>query len=278
MKSDNLKISIITPSFNSGKYIEQAIQSVVAQEYSNFEHIIVDGGSTDGTIEILRKYPRLKWVSEPDNGQSHAMNKGFEMSTGEIIVYLNADDFFEPEAFKTIVEHLDKDGGVYVIAGEVNVIDDFGNIKTTENSKVTLFEMLHWWKPNPYPCNPVSYFYYREVQSSIGGFDENKNLNMDYDFLLKVASKYKIGKIDNMLGNFRFIKGTKTYQTQGFEYIHIKNDFTKDFWNHLNKIDRLRLYVSYFFRKIDEFIYFSVKYIKSIYRLSHEKWKRTKNQ
>ena len=87
MSTTNLKISVITPSLNSGAYIEEAIQSVLAQQYPNFEHIIVDGGSADETLEILRRYQHLKWISEPDRGQSHAMNKGFRMSSGDIIGY-----------------------------------------------------------------------------------------------------------------------------------------------------------------------------------------------
>jgi len=97
-----MKISVITPSLNSGEHIERAIQSVLAQNYDNFEHIIVvDGLSTDNTLDILKKYPHLTWVSEKDSGQSNAMNKGFAMSSGEIIVYLNADDYFLPEAFRS---------------------------------------------------------------------------------------------------------------------------------------------------------------------------------
>jgi glycosyltransferase involved in cell wall biosynthesis len=97
-----LKISIITPSFNSVNYIERAIKSVLSQDYDNWEHIIVDGGSMDGTLEILKKYPHLVWVSEPDRGQSDAMNKGFQMSTGEIIGYLNADDWYKEDALQYV--------------------------------------------------------------------------------------------------------------------------------------------------------------------------------
>ena len=99
-----MKISILTPSYNSGKYIERAIESVVDQGYDNWEHIIVDGGSTDGTAVILKKYPHLKWISEPDKGQSDAMNKAFEMSNGDIIGYLNADDWYELSIFSLIAD------------------------------------------------------------------------------------------------------------------------------------------------------------------------------
>ena len=86
---------MLTVSFNSGPFLEKAIQSVIQQDYQNIEHIIVDGGSTDTTIKILKKYSNLTWISEKDSGQCDAMNKAFSLSSGEIVVYLNADDYFE---------------------------------------------------------------------------------------------------------------------------------------------------------------------------------------
>jgi glycosyltransferase involved in cell wall biosynthesis len=114
------KISIITPSYNSGQHIEDAINSVLGQEYERFEHIVVDGGSEDNTVEILGKYPHVKWVSEPDNGQSHAMNKGFAMSSGDIIGYLNADDYYLPGAFKSVLHYFEEDADCVV--GKVKVL------------------------------------------------------------------------------------------------------------------------------------------------------------
>ncbi len=99
-----MKISIVTPSYNQGQYIEDAIKSVLAQNYENFEHIIVDACSSDNTLTVLKKYPHLKWVSEPDEGQSDALNKGFEKASGDIIGWLNADDYFLPNAFLTFVK------------------------------------------------------------------------------------------------------------------------------------------------------------------------------
>ena len=89
-----MKISIITPSFNQGKYIEQTILSVLNQSYKNFEHIICDGGSTDGTVDVLKKYKHLIWVSEEDEGQSDALSKALSMSSGDIIGWINSDDYY----------------------------------------------------------------------------------------------------------------------------------------------------------------------------------------
>ena len=108
-------ISIITPSFNQGQFLDDAIQSVIAQGYTDFEHIVIDNCSTDNTIDILKKYPHLKWISEPDEGQSDALNKGFKMSKGEVIGWLNCDDFYLEGAFGKAAEVLkDPDiDGVY---------------------------------------------------------------------------------------------------------------------------------------------------------------------
>ena len=104
--SGRSRISVITPSFNQAGYIEQNIRSVLDQQYPDFEHIVIDGGSTDGTVEVLKRFPHLKWISEKDNGQSDALNKGFAMASGDIICWLNSDDWLAPEAFHRVAHEL----------------------------------------------------------------------------------------------------------------------------------------------------------------------------
>lgn len=99
-----MKIFVVTPSYNQGQFIEDAIQSVLDQHYENFEHIIIDGGSSDNTLNVLKKHPYLKWISEPDKGQSDAINKGVLESTSDWILWLNADDFILPNTFSKLVE------------------------------------------------------------------------------------------------------------------------------------------------------------------------------
>ena len=93
------RISVVTPTYNQGKYIRDTIESVLKQNYENFEHIVIDGGSTDETVSILKSYPHLHWVSERDRGQTHALNKGFRKATGEIIAWINSDDWYADGVF-----------------------------------------------------------------------------------------------------------------------------------------------------------------------------------
>jgi glycosyltransferase involved in cell wall biosynthesis len=209
------KISVVTPSLNSDKHLECAVESVLKQNYPNFEHVIVDGGSTDGTLQTIGKYPHLRWISEPDRGQSDAMNKGFRLSDGEVIVYLNADDYFEEGAFHAVASRF-LNGASFVV-GKVRVIRPDGSFWIND-PQTEFHEMLKWWRPNSFCFNPVGYFYRREVQEAVGGFDVHYAYKMDLDFLLKSALKVPFTKIDRILGNFRFIEGTKTSRLSAAEH------------------------------------------------------------
>ncbi len=238
-------ISIITPSLNSVRFIEQAILSVLGQNYPHFEHIIVDGGSTDGTVEILKKYSHLQWVSEPDKGQADAMNKGYRMAKGEVIVYLNADDFFEPGAFQAAVDLLDRDKSVYFVVGKCNVWNDDGKLVDWYlPPKLTYYEILQWWK-FPFPINPSSYFYLKDVQETVGPFDVNNHYSMDYEFLLKAALHYKFFYIDRVLGNYRFITETKTHSTVAAGKQKALLAYTHRYWHLLSMRDYIRVLMSY---------------------------------
>ena len=191
-----MKISVITPSFNSADYIERAIRSVQAQEYADVEHIIIDNASTDGTLEIIEKYPQVRCVSEKDSGQSNAMNKGFALSTGEIIVYLNCDDYFLPGAFGSVIPWFEQ--GETFVVGDLQIIDLKGETRHAVPG-VEHATMLRHWMPNAFPNNPVQYFYRREVQEQIP-FNEANHLTMDVEFLLEASRRFPVKKIDRELG------------------------------------------------------------------------------
>ena len=121
------KITIITPSFNQGQYIEQTIRSVLLQSYTNLEYIVIDGGSTDNTIEIIEKYSDFitYWVSEKDNGQSHAINKGLKQATGDVFNWLNSDDYYLPNALLTVGKYFAQNNQLEVLCGcEIHLLQN----------------------------------------------------------------------------------------------------------------------------------------------------------
>jgi len=209
-------ISVITPSFNSGDFIERAIRSVIEQDYPHWEHIIVDGGSTDGTLDILKKYPHLRWTSETDKGQADAMNKGFAYSKGDIIVYLNADDYFFSSAFSAVIPEFIK--GAHFVVGNILIKSERLGGEMLNTPRVTLEGMLRHWEPNAFCHNPVGYFYLREVQE-LFPFNSTNQSTMDLEFLLETSAYYPFVKIEYTLGCYVDSLNTKTHLTQ------IKEDY-----------------------------------------------------
>lgn len=205
-----MKFSIITPSYNSESTIERAINSVLIQNNS-IEHIIVDGGSTDGTVDILKNYPHLNWISEPDNGQVDAMRKGFAMSTGEIIGNLNADDYYLPGIFDEVKPYF-LSGEIFVI-GKVKVISEYNQTTWINDPEFTIDRILRHWEPNAFCVNPVGYFYKREVQESFP-FNIANDDKHDLEFLSESAARFPIRKIDKVFGVFSHSMDAKTFQEQ----------------------------------------------------------------
>jgi len=198
--TNNPKITIITPSFNQGQYIERTIQSVLSQDYPNLEYIIIDGGSTDQTVDIIKKYEKhLKyWVSEKDNGQSHAINKGLKYATGDIINWLNSDDYLEPQALNVIAESFNSD--IDIFCGYANLIYD-KNIIKKQTSKLTgsvekLIATGHIMQP--------STFFRKEIFDELTPLNETLHFMMDHYIWLQYILKYGVRRIkysDTVLAN-----------------------------------------------------------------------------
>jgi glycosyltransferase involved in cell wall biosynthesis len=186
-------VSIVTPSFNQGRYVREAIDSVRSQTHAPVEHIVVDGGSTDGTVEILREHDELHWVSEPDRGQSHALNKGFALATGEILGWLNADDAYEPDAAAQGVEALRTTGAGLVYADVTRVDDDGVNPRRIRSRPA--FDL---WTELNLGCGiySPSVFFTREAFEAAGGIDESLHLTMDYDLWLRIGKRFPVRHVD----------------------------------------------------------------------------------
>ena len=167
----------------------------------------MDGQSQDNSTAIFRKYNHLKWVSEPDRGQSDAMNKAFRMCSGDIVVYLNADDEFKVGAFEAVVDaFVQSDADMIVGQLEMKFENGFSKVK---NPSVNLNEIILYW-PCRFPGNPVSYFYRRQVQQNIGDFPLSNHFTMDYWFLLRAYQRCAIHKIDQILGTFHITENNKS--------------------------------------------------------------------
>jgi len=207
----SLKVSIITPSFNQGAFIEQTIESVLSQDYENMEYIIIDGGSTDNTLEILRRYDnRVRWVSEPDNGQSDAINKGFRLATGDIVAWMNSDDTYEPGAISAIVPLFEKNPKLGLIYGEGYIINESGERVGRFSATVPfdLWKLIHVWD---YILQPTTFFR-RDALVKCGYLDERLNWAMDWDLWIRLAMepKSEVLYIDRYLANSREYAETKT--------------------------------------------------------------------
>jgi glycosyltransferase involved in cell wall biosynthesis len=182
------KISIITPSFNQGKYIEECIQSVLNQNYDYFEHIVVDGGSTDNTVMILKKYPHLKWISEPDNGQSDALNKALKISTGDIIGWMNTDDYYCENIFQTVVSYF-VNKKIQWIVGQNYIKYELIQKTIPANSNITTYQSL--MRGDDDVMRTQAAFFKKDLLEKIGGFDATLHFVMDYDAWIKMS---KIGE------------------------------------------------------------------------------------
>lgn len=184
-------ITIITPCYNAVQFIESCIKNVIDQKCEFAEHIIMDGGSKDGTLDIIKKYadkyPHIKFISEPDKGQSDAMNNGIKTAKGEVISFLNADDGYFVFVLNRIVKLFQSNSNLNFIAGNCKLFDLQGNllyINRPQRLKVYhLFSSLE-----PYPINPASYFYKKALHDQIGYYNVDNHFNMDLEFLLKMSS------------------------------------------------------------------------------------------
>ena len=211
-------LSIITPVYNGEKFIAGCIDSVADQNCAGVEHIIVDGGSADGTVQIIPEkantYSHLRWISEPDRGQSDAMNKGIAMARAEYIGFLNADDFYEPGVLCRVVDIIQNLSEPRFIVGACNVLTTDDKLRYVNRPSVLKFENIMvddcTW---PFPHNPSAYFYPRSLHDVVGPYNINSHFCMDFEFILAVVQNIRPLYINAVLGNFRLIPGTKTFNS-----------------------------------------------------------------
>jgi glycosyltransferase involved in cell wall biosynthesis len=177
------KVSIVTPSLNQGRFIEDAIRSVLLQRHENLEYIVIDGGSTDGSVETIRRYERwLYWVSEPDGGQSDAINKGFARATGEILAWLNADDVYSPGAIATAASRLSGRRRSLLVGASVITFGPDSLEGSVDLRRPTWAEVLYEARSFPQP----SVFWTRDLWDLAGPLSTDLYYAMDYELWVRM--------------------------------------------------------------------------------------------
>jgi glycosyltransferase involved in cell wall biosynthesis len=202
-------VSIVTPSYNQGRFIRATIESVLGQDYPNIEYFVMDGGSTDKTVNVLKEYgDRLTWVSEKDGGQTDAINKGLRQARGEIVAYLNSDDVYLPGTLRRVVETFQANPDVDFVYGDFHAIDEQGGL--IDKIKTIPFDRDILVYDANYICQPAS-FYRKRMIDEIGLFDDSLRFLMDYEFFMR-AAKRKVGfkMIPAYLSAIRFHGDCKT--------------------------------------------------------------------
>jgi glycosyltransferase involved in cell wall biosynthesis len=255
MKIQFPKISIITPSLNQVHFIEETILSVLSQDYPNLDYIIIDGGSTDGTIEILHKYTdRLKWHSDKDDSQTQAINKGLRMAGGDIVAYLNSDDILFPGALEKVAEAFQTHPESKWVTGDCIIIDE--NSKETRHlisiyKKFLLsFKSFHLLLVTDFISQPAT-FWRKELIDEIGLLDENFFFAMDYDYFLRIWQEYRPLITRDVLAGFRIHQHSKSTSLDNYEtYVQeekmsIRRYTKSQFWLKMHDLHRLLMTTIY---------------------------------
>jgi glycosyltransferase involved in cell wall biosynthesis len=203
------RISIVTPSYNQGQFLEQTIESVISQGYPNLEYIIVDGGSTDNSVEIIRKYEKhlAWWVSEKDRGQTHALNKGFERATGEWVAYLNSDDLYLPGALSRVSSEIRQNPGCCWLAGGCHTLQ--GSELCRCRYPEFLSSRAAWF----HHCLVAqsSVFWKRELFQQHGLLDDSYHYCMDYEFWMRLVIAGRVCQpVNYPISVFRYHATSKT--------------------------------------------------------------------
>ncbi len=252
-KSSQTRLSIITPVLNGESYIACCVQNVIDQGLADIEHVIVDGGSTDATLGIIRdfqdRYPHLRLIGGPDKGQSDAMNKGIRAAAAPIIGILNCDDFYQERALAEALDAIEKLPVPSLVVGNTRVID--GDGKTVSWNRpwdLRLESLVLGWRYTAAPQNPSAYFYHKRVHDEVGYYDVAEHYSMDTAFIFACAQRgINMVYVDRHWGNFRLVPGAKTYESQQAgssqprllaRYRKIKSEFS---WKQHLKMQAIRV-------------------------------------
>lgn len=231
MNGEDPLISLVTPSYNQGGFIREAIESVLAQDYSSVEHIVIDGGSTDATLRILSEYTHLRVISERDRGHADAINKGFRLAKGAILGFLNSDDRLLPGALRRVSTEVDPEHGRHVVMGRCRFVDEQGRFTGIEHP--SHFEshtrVLEVWKGHMIPQPAV--FWSREAWQRCGPMRADcVSAWIDYDLFCRISKVYRFWFVDQVIADYRLHPGSKTVSMTESECLEECIAISRKYW------------------------------------------------
>lgn len=230
-------ITVITPVFNGARFIEQCIQNVAVQAFDGIEHLIIDGGSSDETVQIIQReverFPHVRFISEADEGQADAMNKGVRLARGRVLGFLNVDDYYEPGVLRRVYElftaQLKREPSLAV--GNCQVWDnDNKPFFLNKPSKLHISDLMQGQHYAPFPVNPSAYFYHKSLHQRVGFYDVSHHYALDLDFILRAVQVARLHYFDELWGNYRHLEGSKTFQDMVAGKAKARGDAVYDYY------------------------------------------------
>ena len=270
MSVDSLpKISIVTPSFNQGEFIEETIKSVIGQGYGNLEYVVIDGGSKDNSVEIIRRYEKHLhyWVSEEDSGHGHALNKGFEKTTGEIMAWINSDDKYTPWAFNTVAEIFTLFPHVEWIVGINAWFNKNGSMIRAKREPKNIYDFLIG---NGGWVQQESVFWRRNLWDKAGGYiSQNYKFMVDGELWTRFFLHADLYSVESILGGYRShasnragLNWQQCLSEMEFAIKSMKNDCTKDVIDNFKKL--------FILKWINKHLFFGQKFLPKMTNRFHE--------
>lgn len=247
----NKKISVITATMNRRDFLPRCIESIAAQNYPNKEHIIVDGGSTDGSVKVIQeyaaKYQHIHWISEKDDGLSQAFNKGLALVTGDIIGVLGDDDYYLPGALERVAAEFNDYPHAGIVSGSCDQVHNDGSLWISLKACFTSHDELiqcwrYWGRPVMLPA--PSSFIARQAFHDVGGFDESDKYAMDYRQWIKITGKFPVQTIDQTLAVFRCDEGTISFSANRKQWAETLA-ISRDYWGRPFSRSWIRFVFSY---------------------------------
>jgi glycosyltransferase involved in cell wall biosynthesis len=232
------RITVVTPSYNQGLYLEETIRSVILQGYPNLEYIVMDGGSTDNSVSIIQKYDQFidYWTSQPDRGQAFALNRGFAKSSGELLGWINSDDILLPGAFFELASAFNHYFN-HVLVGDVVLFSENGDYKQRMKQRgVTFKNLVQVWNLELRWSQPGTYFS-REIWEQSGPFHETFRYVFDRDFLCRVLQHYPVHYIEKPIARFRLHDSSKTV-SEAPDWLDEHVDVTRRYWDKVPGLDK----------------------------------------